>query len=128
MRIRRIVLGSILLMFTVLISLALRPVPNATWDNCEKVSGKVVNISEAGGDFDVVFSLENDPTYYYVNRGLESGLNLHELASELLQEKIDLYYVKHWTPLDPSNSSQHIARIEYNGKVIYNEIASGQER
>ncbi|MBO6515762.1 MAG: hypothetical protein JJ975_04345, partial [Bacteroidia bacterium] len=53
--------------------LALRPIVNPTWDGCNRVEGEVTALMEVG-NFDIGFRLKDDPTHYYINRGIESGL------------------------------------------------------
>ncbi len=118
---------SIILLF-VLAGMTLRPVniPNDAKD-CLVAEGKVIKIFE-GGTKDVAFRLEGDKTLYYINRGLEQGLNLEELQNELIGNNVIIRYPKHWTLLDPNNTIKHLSILEYNGKEIYNEIKLIQNR
>ena len=103
-------------------AMTLRPVivPKDAKD-CLVAQGKVVKVFE-GGVKDVAFRLEGDKTMYYINRGLEHGLNLEELQKELIGNNVIIRYPKHWTLLDPKNRIKHLSILEYNGKEIYNEI------
>ena len=108
--------------FLVLAILIFRPVPipeNA--EDCLVAEGKVTQIFE-GGVKDVVFMLENDETTYYINRGLELGLNLEDLQNTLIGNKVTILYPDYWSPLIPNSTSRHLTILEYNGKDIYNEI------
>lgn len=106
----------------VLAAMTLRPVivPKDAKD-CLVAEGKVVKIFE-GGVNDIAFRLEGDKTMYYINRGLEQGLDLEELQKELTGNNIIIRYPKHWTLLDPNNKVKHLSILEFNGKEIYNEI------
>ena len=106
----------------VLAAMTLRPVivPKDAKD-CLVAKGKVVKVFE-GGVKDVAFRLEGDNTMYYINRGLEHGLNLEELQQELTGNHVTIRYPKHWTLLDPNNKVKHLSILEYNGREIYNEI------
>ncbi len=88
---------------------------------CLVAEGKVIKIFE-GGVKDVAFRLEGDKTLYYINRGLEQGLNLEELRQELIGNNVTIKYPKHWTLLDPNNTIKHLSILEYNGREIFNEI------
>ncbi|RMG28986.1 MAG: hypothetical protein D6730_04705 [Bacteroidetes bacterium] len=101
--------------------LVLRPVPRPTEDNTVSVRGKVEYIFE-GGEKDVVFSLQNDANIYYINRGLEQGLELASLRTLLLGEEVELVYIQHWTPLDMGNHSRHLARVRYKDTLIFSEM------
>lgn len=90
-------------------------------NECLVAKGKVVRIYE-GGIKDVAFRLEGNKTTYYINRGLEQGLDLTKLQKELLGNNVTIRYPKHWTLLDPDNKIKHLSVLEYNGNEIYNEI------
>lgn len=105
-----------------LAAMTLRPVivPKHA-SECLVAEGKVVKVFE-GGVNDVAFRLEGDKTMYYINRGLEHGLNLEELQKELIGNNVIIRYPKHWTLLDPNDKVKHLSILEYNGREIYNEI------
>jgi len=105
-----------------LAAMTLRPVtvPKDAKD-CLVAKGKVIRVYE-GGVKDVVFKLEGDKTTYYINRGLEQGLDLEELQQELVGNIVTIRYPIHWTILNPNNTSKHLSVLEYKGKEIFNEI------
>jgi len=78
----------------------LRPVPQATQANCEIISGKVIDIYQSGTK-DLSIKLEDHSDYFYINRGLESGLNLSALKKQILNQDCKLSIVNHGAPLDP---------------------------
>ncbi len=106
----------------VLFAIILRPVhiPKNPED-CLVAKGKVIQIYE-GGIKDVVFKLEGDNTRYYINRGLEQGLILEELQQKLIGNNVTILYPKHWSLLDPNNTTKHLSVLEYNGEELFNEI------
>jgi len=109
-------------MFIALFGLILRPVhvpKNA--EDCLVAEGKVIGIFE-GGVKDVVFRLEGDKAMYYINRGLEQGLDLEDLQEKLIGNNVVIRYPEHWTLLDPNNRTKHLSILEYNGEELYNEI------
>ena len=101
--------------------LVLRPLPRANPDHCSLVEGIVARIYEAGTQ-DIVFKLQGNTVNYYINRGLEHGLDLALLRQSLADQEVSIYYLKHWTPLDPNDQVKHIARLELGQEVIYDEM------
>ncbi len=114
-------LGLIFSCLAIIVSiLALRPV-RSCFENCQKTEGRVSNILE-GPSNDIVFKLSNDPSTYYINRGLEQGLTIANLKQALLNKNIRLYFVKHWTPLDPTGRVKHIAKLQTSEQTIFSEL------
>jgi hypothetical protein len=111
-----ILIGVVLPLFGVLI---FRPVPIPNEKDCLIVEGTVIEITEDGVK-DVVFRLAGQNRTFYVNRGLERGLELEKLRAELMDKEITIKYHKYWTPL--GNSSKHISKIESSGRTIFTEI------
>jgi len=101
--------------------LCMRPVPILAEKDCLVLKGTVTKIYE-GGVKDVVIELSGQKQKFYVNRGLQRGLNLTELQSKLTGSEIVLKYPDHWTPLDPGKSIIHISKIEHGGKTVFNEL------
>lgn len=96
------------------------PIPDDEQD-CLSVKGIVTQIHE-GGDKDIVFKLQGFDKTFYINRGLERGLDVKKLRAELTNKEIVVMYPQYWTPLDPGNSIRHISKIECDGKNIFTEI------
>jgi hypothetical protein len=109
-------MGVVLLALGVFI---LRPVPIPDEKDCLIVKGKVTEINEDGVK-DVVFRLAGQDKTFYVNRGLERGLELGKLRTELIGKEITIKYPKYWTPL--GNSSKHISKIETSERTIFTEV------
>lgn len=101
--------------------LIFRPVPVPDEKDCLSVKGTVTQMYE-GGVKDVVFKLQGLDKEFYVNRGLERGLDLNNLKASLTNKEIVIKYPKYWTPLDPGNSTRHISKIECDGKTIFTEL------
>ena len=70
--VQKIFLGSALSVFLIF-SFVLRPVPIVTEDRALVKSGTVTEIYEIG-ELDVVFKLAETDQRFYINRGLERGL------------------------------------------------------
>lgn len=101
--------------------LFLRPVPVPDEKDCLIEKGKVTTVF-GGGVNDIVFKLESKDRIYYINRGIESGLNIDELRSKLSGETVTIKYPDYWTPLDFNNKIKHISKMTYNDEVIFSEI------
>ncbi len=112
---------SIIALLLIAFFLIFRPVPIVTESEAIVEKGIVSDIYE-GGVKDIAFRLENNQRVYYINRGLEQGLNLKELKKKLIGNEVVFKYPKHWTPLDWNNKIKHISKIEINGEVIFNEL------
>jgi hypothetical protein len=110
--------GCILFM---LILFSLIPLPKAAPGNCVKVMSKVVKIEPGTGEGDIVLTLANDDAYYYINRGLEYGIKMDVLKVRLLNKEVSLYYIKHWSMLNINGKTRHLARIEVDDALAYNE-------
>lgn len=92
----------------------LQPV-DASQDNCLQVAGTVEAVTESTS-YDVSFKLKDDPAIYYVNRGLERGLELISLKKDLIGQDINLWHAQSW-----QSTSLHIAHIEVGEEVVYSE-------
>lgn len=85
------------------------------------VSGVVEKMKLTSGN-DFVFKLKDNPVKYYINRGIESGLNYQDFEKKLMGEVVIFKYPKYWTPLDWNNTIRHISKVEQEGKVFFNEL------
>jgi hypothetical protein len=101
--------------------LVFRPVPIPDEKDCLILKGTVTDIYEAGTR-DVVFKLKGLEKEFYINRGLEKGLDLKKLRADLTNKEIVIKYPKYWTPLDPTNSIRHVSKIESEGRTVFTEI------
>ena len=104
----------------VLGSLAIRPVPIVPEADCLEVTGTVARVFE-GGPFDVMFELPGVDQRYYVNRGLERGLDLTNLRETVVGNTVTLKYPDYWTPLDPIGSIRHVSKVEFGDAVLFDE-------
>ncbi|MEL6942244.1 MAG: hypothetical protein AAFO82_06210 [Bacteroidota bacterium] len=110
------------IIFFVFVALVFRPVPmNLTESECEFVEGTVSHIWE-GGVKDVVFNLEETNRKFYINRGLENGLELEALRQQLIGKKVQIYYPDYWTPLVPKDGIKHLSKLVHEEEVIYSEL------
>lgn len=110
--------SSIVIIFAVLI---FKPVPIVSENKTISENGIVKEIY-SNEENDIIFELENIERKFYINRGLESGLELNHMKEKLIGNSITLKYPKYWTPLDWNNSIKHISKVEFNHEIIFNEL------
>ena len=84
-------------------------------EDCEQKQMVVSSISE-GPSYDIVFHSENGD-FYYINRGLENGLELDSLRDSLLNKSVNLHLANTLV-----GSSKHIAQLSVDGRVVYTEF------
>ena len=109
------------LFFFIVAALIFRPVPIVAEDRAIVKQGVVAEIYSNQGN-DIVFLFENDKRRFYINRGLENGLELNELKNRLIGDEVVIKYPKYWTPLDWNNRIRHLSKLEHNGEVLFNEL------
>lgn len=88
---------------------------NTTPEDCTVVEMTITSISE-GSTFDIVF--EN--TYnsrFYINRGLEQGLNLESLKTAVLNKTVTLHLAKL-----PIGTSHHISQLAVGDDILFTEF------
>ncbi len=105
----------------VLVLLGLRPVPHYGEKECIALKGTVSGIYE-GGVHDVIFKLKEHKQTFYVNRGLEHGLNIAKLKSQLINKEITVKYPDYWAPLVSMDLTRHICKIELEGQTLFTEF------
>lgn len=120
-KIAKIILISFSLIILIIAVLIFRPVPIVTEDKTISENGIVSEIYSNKGN-DVIFVMENTERRFYINRGLENGLELNILKEKLIGNSIVVKYPKYWTPLDWNNSIRHISKVEFNDEIVFNEL------
>ncbi len=98
-----------------------RPVPIVSEEKALVTSGIVRDIFSAGTQ-DIVFELQDDPRLFYINRGLDRGLDIEHLHELLVGNKVVLKYPKYWTPLDWKGEVRHVSKLEFANQVLFNEL------
>ncbi|MBK8086801.1 MAG: hypothetical protein IPK31_01845 [Chitinophagaceae bacterium] len=111
-----------LFIIIVFVLLALMPLSKASLENCATHTGIVADVTKGGGKGDIIIHLKNDKNYYYINRGTESGLSISILKEQLVNKDAELLTIKHWTPVDPTSRTKHIAKVTVDSIVLYSEI------
>lgn len=108
-------------LFLVIAILILRPVPIVSESKAITENGIVAEIYSNSGN-DIIFVMQHIERRFYINRGLENGLELDRMKDKLIGNTIVVKYPKYWTPLDWNNSVRHVSKIEYNGDILFNEL------
>ena len=84
-------------------------------EDCTVVESRIVEVLE-GSSYDIVFRNAHSDGFY-INRGLEQGLNLDSLRSNVLNKTVTLHLAKL-----PVGTSSHISQIEVDGQVLFTEF------
>ena len=116
---KRVVLGFGAIAVIAFFAMTFRPVPILPAHECEVVTGVVDEVRE-GTSHDVLIRLRDEDRRFYINRGLERGLELAPLQ-QLAGREVTLRYPEHWSPLDPTGSSVHVSVLEAQGEVLFDE-------
>ena len=85
--------------------------------DCDVLNVKIVQIEE-GTSHDIVFK-DEDFGSFYINRGLERGLNLDSLKTQVLNKTVTLHLAKIMGGLVPSD---HIAQLKVGGDTLFTEF------
>ena len=119
--IKKITLVSLILIVSIIAVLIFRPVPIVSESKAISEIGIVKEIYSNKGN-DVIFIMLNTDRKFYINRGLENGLELNNLKEKLIGNSIVMKYPKYWTPLDWNNSIRHLSKVEFKNEIIFNEL------
>jgi hypothetical protein len=115
----RIILGMFVLFILGVITL--RPVRIMPEKDLQVLQGKLIGI-DVGGVNDLTLTLEGRKEVFYVNRGLERGLDLRDLKSKLINQQVTLKYPAGWSILNPGKRTVHLSKIEHRGQTIFTEL------
>lgn len=96
--------------------MAIGPDGTSVLGNTKTIKGRVVDIYD-GASYDVVFKLQNEPHTYYINRGVEKGLNVEHLKQQFMNKEMEVSYVSHF-----GSRGGHINRIMHADSIVYNEL------
>ncbi|WP_298531156.1 hypothetical protein [uncultured Algibacter sp.] len=86
-------------------------------EQCIVQTKKITTINQ-GASFDIIFS-DSQGDLYYINRGLERGLNLDSLNTKVLNKTVTLHLAKVFGGLA---TSEHIAQLSVENKIIFTEF------
>lgn len=106
----------ITLLLTLFLLLKSCIIQNPKPEECVVIDVKVTKITE-GGVKDIVFH-DDGTDFYYINRGLEQGLNLDSLKTKVLNKTVTLHLAK----LLGGVTSEHISQLALGDEIIYTEF------
>lgn len=110
------VLGAAIL---VLLVMALTPVPRPTPDRCYTVSGRLTSVTSPGG-LDVSLWIEGDEHRYYINRGVERGIDVAAWHQRLQGKQVQLKVIRrNWSPLDADHDLAPVAEVTDPEGVVF---------
>lgn len=89
---------------------------NPTPEDCVVIDVKITRITE-GSSHDIVFHDEGTD-FYYINRGLEQGLNLDSLKRKVLNKTVTLHLAKVLGGI----TSEHISQLAIGDEIIFTEF------
>ncbi|WP_046743051.1 hypothetical protein [Kordia zhangzhouensis] len=95
--------------------------PTVHSEDCILISGKVISVKE-GTSSNIQIRLENDSHYYYIDRGMEKGVNLEQLSTKVLNKTVTLYCPNRWTIVNPDGIVPQISKMEKGTSVVYSEF------
>jgi len=108
----------LIVVFLLFVFLALKSciIQNPKPEECVVMSVRVTKIKE-GGVKDIVF-YDDGNDFYYINRGLEQGLNLDSLKTKVLNKTVTLHLAK----VLGGVTSEHISQMALGDEIIYTEF------
>lgn len=92
-------------------------IQNTKPEDCLVINTKIIKITE-GSDYDIFFH-DNNNDFYYINRGLEQGLNLEALNTKVLNKSVTLHLAKVMGGIKTSN---HISQMAIEDHIIFTEF------
>jgi len=120
MKRRQLFMAGALTLLILLAFTLFRPVPKCEGNRCESFTGTVQKIFE-GGENDILFGFYETERLFYINRGLEQGLELDQLKHDLIDKEVTVKYPRYWTPLDPKGSRVHMTFLAFGDEVLFEE-------
>jgi len=112
---------SIFVGFMFIVIQTFRPVRNVSEKDLIEIEGVVIDIQEAPG-LDIAITLKNDPHYYYINRGLQLGINIEQLRQDILNKKVTLYSIERWTIFTRDKIMGHVSKLVIGQKTLFTEL------
>lgn len=85
-------------------------------EDCQVIEAKITKIKE-GSSYDIVF-YSTTKYFYYINRGLERGLNLDTLNKKLLNKTVTLHLAK----VLGGRTTNHISQLTLANDTIFTEF------
>lgn len=99
-----------------------KPITTVRMDDCEVVVAEIDGFRGHEESKDIAVYLKDDDSHYYVNRGLEAGLQIAQLEDVAVNQVASIHYAKHWSLLNYDRKHRHVSRITVGDRVLFNEI------
>lgn len=115
-----------IIVFTVLIIallfLVFRPIP-VSRENSIAINTTIDKVSE-GSEDNIILKLNNASGIFYINHGLQKGLDLDTLQKELQNREVSVLYLKSnfFSGFSPVKGTKYITELKLGDKVIYSEL------
>ena len=92
-------------------------------DNSIVFQTTVYKVSE-GPEKNIILKLDQGNGIYYINHGLDKGLNLDSLQKELINKEVTVLYLKpsFVGGFSPVASTKYITELRMGDKIIYSEL------
>jgi hypothetical protein len=114
----------LLLILLALGFLMVNAVPTITEENTETLIGVVKRVYEPCCQ-DVVVEVAGENRVFYINRGMEEGIDPAAWNGQLKGKEVTLVFVPHnWNPLDPSGRMTTIAEIRQGDETLFSRLGS----
>jgi len=91
-------------------------IQNPKLEDCHVVETTIIDVYE-GSSYDIVF--QDNGTDYYINHGLELGLNLEDIKASVLNKTVILHLPKLF---GGAVNSEHIAQLAMGDSIIFTEF------
>ena len=110
------------LLIIALLFLVFRPIP-VSRENSIVINTTVDRVTEGSGD-NVILKLNNTSGVFYINHGLQKGLNLDTLQKELQNREVSVLYLKSnfFSGFSPVKGTKYITELKVGDRVIYSEL------
>jgi len=115
-----------IILFTVLIIALLfmvfRPI-RVSRDNSIVINTTVDKVNK-GSEDNIILKLNSASGIFYINHGLQKGLNLDTLQKELQNREVSILYLKSnfFSGFSPVKGTKYITELKLGDRVIYSEL------
>ncbi len=114
---KKIVVASIFALLMLTLGIIFRSVPPASTANTIRALGVIEEVLETNHK-NIVFKLKDDNKFYYIKKDLKKDLTFGQLKRRLAGKSVEIYYVNHWTPVDPLRV-KHVTKVNLNEMTLY---------
>jgi len=123
-KVLRVSILLLFLAFVIILFLLVRPA-TINRENSIEVKAVVTGVSE-GGLKDIVISLKDARDIYYINKGIEKGLNVDDLNKKLIKKSVTILYAKPrmLSRFGPMTDTRFITELRLDKEMIYSEFLS----